>query len=293
MSSLWERAVVGWPLLIAETLLFGTTAFSLLIERSARCADEAVAAAFESLWRVMALVAFVCASASVVIVTADMAGVSMRAAVPLLPDALRQTYVGRAWSISFPATTALVIMVWLPRRRAMHVTGLWTLAAVLLLCGSVVSHAADRGALAVAVHFIHQGAAAVWLGSLFGLWWGVRQSGVGPEWMQAAAPRVSRIAGWAAALLLLTGICSTYYTLGLDPGNLIDTAYGRIVLSKAGMGSLVFLIGACNRHYLLPTMTQETSRRALLRNVAVESALLMIVLGLAAVLANIAPAYHH
>ncbi len=281
--------MVGWPLLIAQTLLFGTTAFSLLIERSARCAEEALAAAFESLWRVMALVAFVCASASVVIVTADMAGVSMRAAVPLLPDALRQTYVGRAWSISFPATTALVIMVWLPRRRAMHVTGLWTLAAVLLLCGSVVSHAADRGALAVAVHFIHQGAAAVWLGSLFGLWWGVRQSGVGPEWMQEVAPRVSRVAGWGAALLLLTGVCSTYYALGLDPGKLIDTAYGRIVLSKAGMASLVFLIGAYNRYYLLPT----APRRALLRNVVLESALLMIVLGLAAVLANIAPAYHH
>ena len=57
MSPIGERALVAWPLLVAETLIFGTTAFALLLAPNTQ--SEEVASALTPLWRGLALMAVV------------------------------------------------------------------------------------------------------------------------------------------------------------------------------------------------------------------------------------------
>jgi putative copper export protein len=53
----------------------------------------------------------------------------------------------------------------------------------------------------------------------------------------------------------------------------------------------VLLIGAYNRYYLMPAVSETSAQETLLRNVGLESLLLIGVLGLAALLANTPPAH--
>ena len=57
MTSLEGRAAAAWPLLVAEALIFGTTAFCLLIAPRTGARDR-VAHAFEFSWRGLALLLF-------------------------------------------------------------------------------------------------------------------------------------------------------------------------------------------------------------------------------------------
>jgi copper resistance protein D len=291
VNPLGERAVVGWPLLVAETLIFGTAAFCLLLAPTHESRDDVVQA-FESPWRCLALLASVFSPLTLLISAADMAGVSLRAAISVLPQVVRETHLGRVWSWSFPATVLLLVVAWLPMRSVIRTSLLCVLAALLLLSGSLLSHAIDKGALAVSIYLIHQIAAALWLGAIVGIWFGVVRGGLGPDWVRQAAPRVSRAAGWCVAVLLISGVYSAYSTLGPDPSRLLDTAYGRTLLVKIGAATPVLLLGADNRYRLMATLARESSRNTLLRNVTIESAVLILILGLADVLANTPPPHH-
>ena len=57
MTPIGERALVAWPLLVAETLIFGTTAFALLLAPNTQ--SEEIANALTPLWRGLALMAVV------------------------------------------------------------------------------------------------------------------------------------------------------------------------------------------------------------------------------------------
>jgi putative copper resistance protein D len=291
VNPLAQRAVVAWPPLVAEALIFGTTAFCLLIAPTTGSRDR-VADAFAFSWRSLALLASVFSPLTLLVTTADMADVSVRGAIPLLPQVVRETHFGHTWSWSFPATLALLVVAWLPISAIIRSSLLCVLAALLLLSGSLLSHAIDRGMLAVSIHFIHQVAAALWLGAIVGVWFGAVRGGFGADWVRRAAPRVSRAAGWSVAVLLLSGLYTAYSALGPNPGRLLDTTYGRTLLVKIGVAMPVLLLGAGNRYWLMATMARESSQKALLRNVSIESALLILILGLAALLANTPPAHH-
>ncbi|HTY55605.1 MAG TPA: hypothetical protein VMB26_10415 [Candidatus Binataceae bacterium] len=51
------------------------------------------------------------------------------------------------------------------------------------------------------------------------------------------------------------------------------------------------MIGAYNRYLLMPSIDESTSETAMLLNVGYESMLLILVLGIAALLANTPPAH--
>lgn len=288
MNAIVERAAVAWPLLIAETITFGTAALCTLITPAS---EKDSACRFESFWRVSALVVLMTTPVVLLKATADMARVSLPAAMAMVPQVVRQTHLGHVWSFSVALTVALVAAAWLPIPLAVKSLSVCVLAAALLLCGSLVSHAVDRGAVAVGVHFIHQLAAALWLGAIVGLWLGAGRGARNSDWLRRAAPRVSRLAAWTVAVLLFTGLWTAYYGLGADPERLVDTLYGRTLLVKVGAASLALFIGAGNRYRVLPALVKERSRRALLRNVSVESLLLIGVLAVAALLANTPPAH--
>ncbi|HVA39595.1 MAG TPA: CopD family protein [Candidatus Binataceae bacterium] len=289
MTQIGERALVAWPLLVAETLMFGTAAFALLLAPDTQC--EEMANALTPLWRGLGLMAVVFSPCVLLVGTANMGDVSLRAAIPFLPQVLRETHFGHVWSWSFPLTMALAIMPWTRGRGQLKTAMLGCVACALLLLVSFSSHAIDRGTSAVIVYFIHEVAAALWVGAILGLWFGAARGKLGSDWVVKAAPRVSGVAGWTVTILILSGLYTAYYSLGADPHRLVDAAYGRTLVYKVCAAMLVLLIGAYNRYWLMPTVSEASAQESLLRNVGVESVLLVGVLGLAALLANTPPAH--
>lgn len=289
MNEIGARALVAWPLLMAEILIFGTAAFALLLSPDGW--SEEAAEALTPLWRGLALIPVVFSPLVLLVGAANMGDLSLRAAIPYLPQVIRQTHFGRVWLWTVPLTLALLVMPWTPGRGTSKTAALGLVACALLLLVSVSSHAIDRGIVAIVVHFIHQVAAAIWTGAILGLWYGAVRGKLGSDWALKTAPRVSRVAGWTVTILILSGLYTAYYSLGADPHRLVDAAYGRILVYKVCAAMIVLLIGAYNRYWLMPTVAEASTRDSLLRNVGVESVLLAGVLGLAALLANTPPAH--
>jgi len=289
MGQVGERALVAWPLLVAETLIFGTAAFALLLAPDTR-SDE-MANALTPLWRGLALLAMVFSPLALLVGTANMGDLSMRAAIPFLPQVVRETHFGHVWMWSFPLTVMLTAVAWTFGRGRLRTAVLGLVACALLLLGSFSSHAIDRGKIAVTVYFIHEVAAALWIGAILGLWLGAVRGKLGSGWIRQAAPRVSGVAGWTVTILILSGLYTAYHSLGADPRRLIDAAYGRTLVDKVCAAMVVLLIGAYNRYWLMPNVSEASAQDSLLRNVGVESVLLIGVLGLAALLANTPPAH--
>jgi len=90
MTQIGERALVAWPLLVAEVLIFGTAAFALLLAPEPQ--REEVANALTPLWRVLALMAVVSSPLALLIGTANMGDLSLRAALPFIPDVLGDAF---------------------------------------------------------------------------------------------------------------------------------------------------------------------------------------------------------
>jgi Copper resistance protein D len=67
------------------------------------------------------------------------------------------------------------------------------------------------------------------------------------------------------------------------------TTYGRTLLLKLALFAVIVSIGGYNRYRLVPAVGTALSRRMLLRNVTIESVLLIGALALAALLANTPP----
>ena len=289
MTQIGERAIVAWPLLVAEILIFGTTAFALLLAPEPQ--SEGIASALTPLWRGLALLAALLSPLVLLVGTANMGDVSLRAAIPLLPQVVHETHFGHVWSWSFPLTLALLVIPWTPGRGPLKTVALSFVAGALLLLLSFSSHAIDRGRIALIVYFTHEVAAALWIGAILGLWFGAVRGQLGSGWIQRTAPRVSSVAGWTVATLILSGLYTAYYSLGADPHRIIDSAYGRTLVDKVCAAMLVLLIGAYNRYYLMPTVSDTSAQETLLRNVGLESLLLIGVLGLAALLANTPPVH--
>jgi copper resistance protein D len=287
MTTIGERALVAWPLLMAETLIFGTAAFALLLAPDTQ--SEEMAGALAPLWRGLALMAVVFSPLMLLVGVANMGDLSLRGAIAFVPEVIRQTHFGHVWSSSFPLTLALAIIAWTRGRGPLKTAALGLVACALLLLGSFSSHAIDRGTIAVGVYFIHEVAAAVWIGAILGLWIGAVRCKLGSAWVLRTAPRVSRVAGWAVTILIASGLYTAYHSLGADPYRLLDSAYGRVLLDKVCAAMFVLLIGAYNRYWLMPSISEVSGQQSLLRNVGVESMLLIGVLGLAALLANTPP----
>ena len=164
------------------------------------------------------------------------------------------------------------------------------MACTLLLLVSLSSHAIDRASVAVIVYFIHEVAAALWIGAILGLWFGAIRGGLD------RLGTASRSAGFEGGGMDRHGTDSerpltAYYSLGADPHRLLDAAYGRTLVDKVCAAILVLLIGAYNRYWLMPTVSESSAQQSLLRNVGVEIVMLIGVLGLAALLANTPPAH--
>ena len=285
------RVLIAWSVLGAVLLIFGTAAFALTFSSDEVAGRERLIEGLLPLWRWLALLILVLSPLVLLAITAGMAETNWRAAIPLVPEVLRATHAGRIWECRLPITAALLVLTLAPLRLIGAARAILCASGMLLMLESLTSHAIDIGAIAVAIDWVHEMAAALWLGAVFGLWFGAGHEKLGADWVEYAAPWVSRLAGWTVTVLILSGAFMAYSHLAHDPARIIYAVYGRTLMVKLGAASVVLLIGAYNRFVLMPEIDGPQARARLLRNVGVESLLLCGVAGLAVLLANTPPAH--
>lgn len=242
-----------------------------------------------SLWRALALIVLLMAPFRLLSIAAGMADSTFREAIPLVPEVMRETLAGRVWAWRLATALLLALVAWIPAPGRFTTTLIFALSAALLAMQSVTSHAVDKGAFAVTVHFTHQAAAGMWIGALVSLLTGATFGHAGADWLRAATSRVSKIAGWSVAVLIVTGAIRAWDELGLRLDLLVNSLYGRTLLWKVGTAATVILIGGYNRYRLVGSVGESAARTTLIRNVAVECILLAVVIGWSVVLANTPP----
>lgn len=293
MTPIGTSALTQWPIVAAQAILFGTTAFAVAIAPRDPRARSPLVRELTPLWRLLAVMLLLAAPVALLMQVAAMAGVAWRAAPPFIPEVLRETHAGHVWICRIATIAAIAAATFRHADDDRAPAAICALAGALILEGGVASHADDWSVLMVAVNFIHQAAAGLWAGALIALCYGEIFSDRDPaaRWIHQAAPRVSATAGWAVGALFVTGAALALRALGADFGRLLYSAYGRALIMKLALFSAVVAVGGYNRHWLVPHVAEPAARRMLVRLVTVECGFILGVFGLAAILANTPPAH--
>ena len=193
------------------------------------------------------------------------------------------TAQGRAGIVSI-ATAALVFSVTLgyrmvPGRPAPVAIATAGLAAAGIAARAVSGHLAENvlGACAVAVHAL---AAALWCGVLAALLMTVDHRG---QWARVL-PRFSQLSLLCVAALLVSGAIDTLLVID-SPTQLFTRGYGRVLLAKVVLATVLVGVGWRNRSVWLPAAQAHRVPAAVSRQRAwTELALMVAALTLAAAL---------
>ena len=283
------QPIFAWPLVGSQLLIFGTTAFALFAAPRDVVAADVSSQSMVVLWRALALIVLVMSPLRLLSVGAGMADSTFREVLPSMPQIMRETFAGRVWTWRLATTLLLALVAWVPTPGRLATALMFVISAALLALQAVTSHAIDKGTFAIAIHFVHQAAAGMWIGALVSLLIGATYGHAGADWLRSATLRVSQIAGWSVAALVVTGAIRAWEALGVRLDLLLNSIYGRTLLWKVGTAATVILIGGYNRYRLVGSVGESSARASLIRNVAVECVLLGAVLGWSAVLANSPP----
>lgn len=207
-------------------------------------------------------------------------------------SALFDTRWGRVWWIQLAAAATALAGFLFARRRIegwiLASIGVLILAYTPALSGHALS-AQGPISLGVLVDGVHVLAAGGWLGSLLV----VLVVGI-PAVMRVEVPArglgvaaliqaFSPVAVAFAGGVVVTGILSAWLRLGAFPF-LWTTEYGRTLLIKVGVISVLFVIGGYNHLKVRPTLDDDAATLQLRRSVALELLMAAIVILVTAVL---------
>ncbi len=159
-------------------------------------------------------------------------------------------------------------------------------AVAFVASSASISHAMarlDHRASLLVLDAVHQIAAALWVGGLVHL---VRHGHLGLD--GPALRRFSSIAFASVAVLVTAGVGLSIGYVG-EPGALLETAYGVMVLTKAVLLGAILGVAALNFRLVRGAATREGETR-LRRFVEVETGLAITVLFAAASLTSLPPA---
>jgi copper transport protein len=281
-------------------------------------------------WIVLGAVALglVATALAIVLEGATAAGVSFwRALDPDVLEPVADTRVVEAWIVRLVVWLLLGVLLLLAlgarrapvlRRAALGAEGaavgppvsrpqgllLFAAVIALALTFPLAGHTGDHSPEAVLVlsDTAHVLSMSVWLGGLVLLLTAVPVATrvLSPRertpLLAGVVGRFSRMALIAVALLALTGVVQSL-SLVASFGALVDTAYGRLVLVKIALLSMLVALGAYNQRRSLPRLRrlaaggEEPGRAAALlrRAVAWEVAFILVVLGVTSVLVATTP----
>jgi putative copper export protein len=228
-----------------------------------------------------------------------MAGGGIAAGLAAAPAVLARTHFGTVWSARAGLLVLLLMLVGRSGRAARTVACGAALAVALTT--ALVGHAADRGDLSpiALIDWLHVTAATAWTGGLFLL--AAVVFGEARTWprarLLALLRRFSTLAGCCLAAVVASGMFNAWVELGsLDA--LWTTRYGAILIAKVLLVLAVASLGAANRFAVLPRLGAEAGPSGsvhdrLVRYVACEAGLALLVFGCTALLTESAPPGHH
>ena len=147
-------------------------------------------------------------------------------------------------------------------------------AACLLVSGAVGHPAAIHPYLSIPAKMAHLLGASLWLG---GLLWLVWLSRCDETACRAEARRVSSMALIMVIVIFLTGSLETVLFLS-SPSDLVDSAYGRLVLAKVIGLAILVGFGAYNKFRLLPRLDDSDTPGRLTRSVRQELVIVTLVI---------------
>ncbi len=168
------------------------------------------------------------------------------------------------------------------------------LASAIAVTPALVGHARVDGSLAVAADAIHVVAAGVWVGGLLFLALLLVEAG-GDRWSLAASvvPRFSTLAVVSVIALVAAGVVSGFLEVGSWDA-LWHTTYGQLLLVKVALLMPLLVLGAFNNRVSVPRLRSAAAgprtRRRFVGSVAVELALMVVIVGVTAVLISEPPA---
>jgi copper transport protein len=261
------ETVVAWVDLVSTILLAGGLMYSSLVAFPASCGR-----------RLLRLSVWVLAAALLLEIGANtlrMHRVSGIGGLPLIVDVFEMKW-SRLWLLRVAGVAVIGFGMRLPRP-------LWhPLAAVAvgwLLLRSLQGHAGAHGTVSAVADWAHLSLAAGWLG-------GLTQFLLAPNRERmAAAARVRRVATVAVAVVVPSGVYAALLHVP-DWHALIGSAYGRVLLTKLALVSMLLLLGAMNHFRHVPQFARgnEEAAARVFRTVGAELALGILVLLLTALL---------
>lgn len=157
----------------------------------------------------------------------------------------------------------------------------WVVAAVFAVLAaslSITGHAVTTPPtwLRMPLDMIHVVAAAIWLGGLVQLLLIAREAAT----RTTEVIRFSRTACAAVGVLLVTGVASAILELDLDPTELVDSRYGRLVFAKLLLLLGIIPLAFNNQRVFVPALRRRPADapRMLRQYVLRELALLVVII---------------
>jgi copper resistance protein D len=231
--------------------------------------------------------------------SATIGGVSLPAALGVVPTVLVQTHVGHAWAVAFGGAV-LLLLTSLASHTGMLRNALLWLAVIVIAAGKAsLGHAADAGPVspAVGLHTVHVLFATVWGGLVLAAGFSVLPAlgaSVARGVLIRTAVQVSNMSLGAAMFVLLTGAFNAVRGSGASLAALEQTTWGHVLMLKLALVAMALVLGGLNRFSALPRLrrTASTMDAHTFANLLHLEALVMIgVFAAAAVLADSAPAF--
>lgn len=274
LSDIAAIATVGW--LLAATVLDPSTREGVLSPSGRR--DLLRGAACAVVWAMLALV-------QAAFTLADVLGVSLGDAVSPSIVTTYATEIPSVRALLIMALLAVVIAVGCVLTSTTGACAAWLVVALVAVAlPSLAGHAAGLGdhALALTSGIAHAVAATLWIGGLAALAVHATRRDIP---LARAAQRFSPFALTAIALVALSGIGNAYARLDFA-GQLLSTAYGQVILIKAGLIIALAVIGWVLRKQVIGRLGERSGITAFARVAGIELAIMALAVGLGVALAQ-------
>lgn len=234
---------------------------------------------FAACWtRQMRLATAIFAAVGVVLTTVAMlrlaASFSDSAAffdIPTLQMLLTETAMGWAAVARITALLAVVALALTSTKRFYPI--LFAVIAVVSLSWNGHGAMTDKalGWLHLAGNALHLLAAFGWIGALAAFLWAATLSKGSSHDLAVSLERFAGVGTVFVAVLLATGIANTLFVVGSNAlPTLLETTYGRLLVTKIGLFAAMLAAAAANRFWLTPRMIASPSLAAVRTSLGAE-----------------------
>ena len=223
----------------------------------------------------------------------EMSGQTWTQVAFVIPKALAATHFGHVWLVRLAAMAVLagLLAVNRPPKSTLRDSGTATaLALALLVSLGATGHAAGdiRGMLVQGAHLL---AAGIWFGGLWALGLALLST-ADTGFAYRVTERFGFVALFAVGVIAISGVLNALVHAA-HPSMLLGTDYGGFLIGKTVLFAAALIVAAVNRWGFLPRLAGDSAEGCahlpLVRSVATEAIIVMMILLLAGFVATTLP----